>query len=74
MRFETKFWRTVAGLVLFAIGFGYVEAAVVADLRSIYVPLELTSIRRFPLASCFPCSPSRSLPRPPGAEKSGRVN
>jgi hypothetical protein len=36
---KTQFWRTITGLVLFAIAFGYVEAAVVAYLRSIYTPL-----------------------------------
>lgn len=34
-------WRTIAGLVLFAAAFGYVEAAVVAYLRSIYMPIRL---------------------------------
>ncbi|MBV9306615.1 MAG: hypothetical protein JOZ45_10765, partial [Acidobacteriaceae bacterium] len=32
-------WRILAGLVLFSAAFGYVEAAVVAYLRSIYTPL-----------------------------------
>lgn len=32
-------WRSIAGLILFAAAFGYVEAAVVAYLRSIYTPL-----------------------------------
>jgi hypothetical protein len=36
---KTQFWRTITGLVLFAIAFGYVEAAVVAYLRSIYTPI-----------------------------------
>jgi hypothetical protein len=39
MHSKTQFWRTVAGLVLFAVAFGYVEAAVVAYLRSIYTPV-----------------------------------
>jgi hypothetical protein len=38
-RSKGQFWRTIAGLVLFAVAFGYVEAAVVAYLRSIYTPL-----------------------------------
>ncbi len=32
-------WRIIAGLAVFAVAFGYVEAAVVAYLRSIYTPL-----------------------------------
>jgi hypothetical protein len=57
MRFRTEFWRTIAGLVLFAVAFGYVEAAVVAYLRSIYVPLRahfypaLSTTELFPLLS-----------------------
>ncbi|HEX3681664.1 MAG TPA: hypothetical protein VHU83_03910 [Bryobacteraceae bacterium] len=46
----------MAGLALFAIAFGYVEAAVVAYLRSIYTPLRAhfypgTSSELFPLLS-----------------------
>jgi hypothetical protein len=36
---KNQFWRMIVGLVLFAVAFGYVEAAVVAYLRSIYTPL-----------------------------------
>lgn len=48
--------RTIAGLVLFAIAFGYVEAAVVAYLRSMYTPLRVrfypgSSGELFPLLS-----------------------
>ena len=39
MSSKTRFWRTITGLVLFAIAFGYVEAAVVAYLRAIYDPI-----------------------------------
>ena len=39
LRSETHLWRILAGLVLFSAAFGYVEAAVVAYLRSIYTPL-----------------------------------
>ena len=39
---KTSFWRTIAGLVLFALAFGYVEAAVVAYLRAMYEPLRAT--------------------------------
>jgi hypothetical protein len=53
---QARFWRTIAGLALFAIAFGYVEAAVVAYLRSIYTPLRAhfypgTSSELFPLLS-----------------------
>jgi hypothetical protein len=34
-----EWWRVIAGLVLFSVTFGYVEAAVVAYLRTIYTPL-----------------------------------
>ncbi|MBV9157487.1 MAG: hypothetical protein JO097_14580 [Acidobacteriaceae bacterium] len=40
-RSRTQFWRTIAGLLLFGVAFGYVEAAVVAYLRSIYMPLRV---------------------------------
>ncbi|HTU44441.1 MAG TPA: hypothetical protein VMF91_05235 [Bryobacteraceae bacterium] len=53
---KAQFWRTIAGLALFAIAFGYVEAAVVAYLRSIYTPLRAhfypgASSELFPLLS-----------------------
>ncbi|MBV8073384.1 MAG: hypothetical protein JO270_26040 [Acidobacteriaceae bacterium] len=38
-RCKAALWRVVAGLVLFSASFGYVEAAVVIYLRSIYNPL-----------------------------------
>jgi hypothetical protein len=55
-RSKTQFWRIVAGLVIFGIAFGYVEAAVVAYLRAIYNPLRLhfypgTADELFPLLS-----------------------
>jgi hypothetical protein len=51
-----QFSRTIAGLTLFAVAFGYVEAAVVAYLRSIYTPLRAqfypgASNELFPLLS-----------------------
>lgn len=56
MNSKAQFWRTIAGLVLFAAAFGYVEAAVVAYLRSIYTPLRAqfypgSSSELFPLLS-----------------------
>jgi len=39
MKSKTQLWRVIAGLILFSAAFGYVEAAVVAYLRSIYAPL-----------------------------------
>jgi hypothetical protein len=54
-RSKVAFWRTLAGLVLFAIAFGYVEAAVVAYLRAMYMPLRAQfypgSNELFPLLS-----------------------
>ncbi len=35
---KPDFWRIVAGLIIFGAAFGYVEAAVVVYLRSIYTP------------------------------------
>lgn len=59
MKLPLKFWRKMIGLVLFSSAFGYVEAAVVAYLRSIYEPMRrhfypaLHSGDLFPLLS-FP--------------------
>jgi hypothetical protein len=36
---EKKWWNVAAGLILFGISFGYVEAAVVVYLRALYDPL-----------------------------------
>lgn len=41
MRSKSQFWRIVVGLVVFSVAFGYVEAAVVVYLRSIYVPVRM---------------------------------
>jgi hypothetical protein len=56
MRSRAELWRVVAGLVVFSAAFGYVEAAVVAYLRSIYTPLRVhfypgSSGEVFPLLS-----------------------
>jgi hypothetical protein len=56
MRSRAELWRVVAGLVVFSVAFGYVEAAVVAYLRSIYTPLRVhfypgSSGEVFPLLS-----------------------
>lgn len=42
MTLEKKWWRVAAGLILFGISFGYVEAAVVVYLRAVYDPLRQT--------------------------------
>jgi len=36
---KPQLWRLIAGLVFFSLAFGYVEASVVAYLRSLYAPL-----------------------------------
>jgi hypothetical protein len=36
---KADFWKAIAGLILFSAAFGYVEAAVVVYLRSIYTPV-----------------------------------
>jgi hypothetical protein len=56
MRSKADLGRILAGLVIFSMSFGYVEAAVVAYLRAIYEPLRLhfypaTSGELFPLLS-----------------------
>ncbi len=38
-RLAGEWWRVIAGLALFSMAFGYVEAAVVAYLRNIYTPI-----------------------------------
>lgn len=38
---HNQWWRMAAGLLLFGISFGYVEAAVVVYLRTIYEPVRL---------------------------------
>ena len=53
---KPDFWRCIAGLILFSAAFGYVEAAVVAYLRSIYTPVRahfysVTPDQVFPLLS-----------------------
>src|ERR1700685_2008159 len=50
---RVPFWRMIAGLALFAIAFGYVEAAVVAYLRAMYAPLR---------AQFYPGSSNELLP------------
>ncbi len=44
----------LAGLLLFSAAFGYVEAAVVAYLRSIYTPIRLQFYPGSPMADLFP--------------------
>jgi hypothetical protein len=56
VRPRVELWRIVAGLLIFSAAFGYVEAAVVAYLRSIYTPLRVhlyprSSGELFPLLS-----------------------
>jgi hypothetical protein len=56
IRSRAELWRVVAGLLIFSAAFGYVEAAVVAYLRSIYMPLRVhvypaSSGELFPLLS-----------------------
>jgi hypothetical protein len=51
-------WKMFAGLVLFSVAFGYVEAAVVAYLRALYFPLRL---HFFPGASASDLFPLLTL-------------
>jgi hypothetical protein len=51
---NTKWWRTTAGLLLFGLAFGYVEAAVVIYLDAIYVPLRAYFYPAVPKTELFP--------------------
>jgi hypothetical protein len=54
MASRAQWWRIFAGLVLFSIAFGYVEAAVVAYLRSMYAPLRAHFYPTVPPSELFP--------------------
>jgi hypothetical protein len=49
-----RWWPAAAGLILFGISFGYVEATVVVYLRSIYDPLRSTLRPDRPAGELFP--------------------
>ena len=49
-----RWWRIAMGLVLFGISFGYVEAAVVVYIRTIYEPIRLQINPRLAAADLFP--------------------
>jgi hypothetical protein len=49
-----KFWRIAAGLILFGISFGYVEASVVVYLRTVYDPLRQQLHPERPAGELFP--------------------
>jgi hypothetical protein len=51
---NVQWWRTVAGLLLFALAFGYVEAAVVTYLNAIYMPLRAHFYPALPKTELFP--------------------
>jgi hypothetical protein len=51
---EKNWRRTAAGLILFGISFGYVEAAVVVYLRALYDPLRHTLHPDRPAGELFP--------------------
>jgi hypothetical protein len=73
MRSKPEFWRTVAGLVLFAVAFGYVEAAVVIYLRSIYMPLHAQLYPALSASELFPLFSLDQL-RALGPEHTVRLN
>jgi hypothetical protein len=57
-----KSWRRVAaGLILFGISFGYVEAAVVVYLRAIYDPVRHKLRPNQPVGELFPLIPADRL-------------
>jgi hypothetical protein len=49
-----QWWRTTAGLLLFGLAFGYIEAAVVVYLNSIYLPLRAYFYPTIPKSELFP--------------------
>ena len=51
---RTQWRRTAAGLVLFGVAFGYVEAAVVVYLRTIYNPVQRQILPDRPAGELFP--------------------
>ena len=51
---NARWWRTVAGLLLFGLAFGYVEAAVVTYLNAIYMPLRAHFYPALPKTELFP--------------------
>jgi hypothetical protein len=51
---RAQLWRFFAGLILFSVTFGYVEAAVVAYLRSMYTPLRAHFYPTVPPSELFP--------------------
>ena len=72
MQCRAQFWRTIAGLVLLAVSFGYVEAAVVVYLRSLYLPLRLRFYPTVPRAELFPLLTLQQL-RGLGPEHAARL-
>jgi hypothetical protein len=58
---EKRWRRTAAGLILFGISFGYVEAAVVVYLRAIYDPVRHKLRPNQPAGELFPLIPANQL-------------
>ena len=54
MMLRTKWRRVAAGLILFGISFGYVEASVVVYLRAIYDPIRYKLRPDRPAGELFP--------------------
>jgi hypothetical protein len=54
MASSARWWRVVIGLVIFGAAFGYVEAAVVEYLRSMYAPLRAHFYPTVPPGELFP--------------------
>jgi hypothetical protein len=54
--------RATFGLILFAVAFGYVEAAVVVYLRHIYAPLRQAVYPGFAPGDLFPLIPREQIP------------
>jgi hypothetical protein len=54
MSSNAAWWRTLAGLLLFGLAFGYVEAAIVTYLNAIYMPLRAHFYPALPKTELFP--------------------
>jgi hypothetical protein len=70
---NAKWWRIAAGLLLFGLAFGYVEAAIVVYLDAIYMPLRAHFYPAVPKTELFPILSPEQL-RGLGAEHIARLN
>ncbi len=70
---RTQLWRIVAGLLLFGLAFGYVEAAVVTYLRALYAPVRAHFYPAVASSELFPLLTLNQL-RTLGPEHTARLS